>query len=651
MKKGFIILALLVTGIATIYAGTNQHSIDLDSLRLAIELAPKNDTTRLAAIKELARIRQSTEEGLALAQELFHESPKLQSNKYFVFGGYYSLLYYSNRQQVDSVKYYSEQVLPVAEKEKMWVVYFDILKLRTYSYCIEENFELAINEGLAMYEKAKEFNYPNGLISANTVLALTYLATERWAEGLEHLEEAYKYAIETDNHHVSIDVLSMLISASFQQGEYEQLYRYINEFKNELKEFLKVLPFSDTFYNYYAFADIYLAYYYLRTNNDEEAMKHLQAAKVNLNKNHYLMYELLYHDAMAEYYQKKKINDKAMAHIDSTLAPLKGVFLADYYKQLVKKANMYIDNKNYAESIPLFRESVLGKDSLMQTLANKQMEQIQEIYNLNQFYLEKEQLKNEQHTIILILILVGIVLLIVFTVRSVFVRKKLKESESSMREATMLANEANEIKDRFLSNLSYNIRTPLNNVVGFSQLMSMDADMDEQQRKEYGAIIQKNSEELMSLVNNVLDLSRLESGMMKFNIGKQTIDDLWLNVQYISKNQNNGLITISFTNNARDVEFETDSSRFIQTLVSMLTYPHPCEETREISLTVDKDASANALKFTVSNTPLADPAFAAQEVSIRNEINRLFIEHFKGTYQLNPKNSLPNTIVFTYPVG
>lgn len=78
---------------------------------------------------------------------------------------------------------------------------------------------------------------------------------------------------------------------------------------------------------------------------------------------------------------------------------------------------------------------------------------------------------------------------------------------------SQIAEEANEVKSRFLVNMSYNIRIPLNNVLGFSQLMTTDPEsMDADQWKEYSEIIQTNSAELIQLVNDVLNLSRLEAG-------------------------------------------------------------------------------------------------------------------------------------------
>lgn len=87
-----------------------------------------------------------------------------------------------------------------------------------------------------------------------------------------------------------------------------------------------------------------------------------------------------------------------------------------------------------------------------------------------------------------------------------------------MARLSEIAEEANEVKSRFLANMSYNIRIPLNNVVGFSQLLSTDMGLDDKEKLEYSEIIQANSTDLIQLVNDVLDLSRLEAKMMKFQI-------------------------------------------------------------------------------------------------------------------------------------
>jgi len=632
-------------------ASLQQYPLRADSLEEVIQNTSKDDTARLSAIKELARIVQNTDKGLELAQELLHEGKTHTLNRYTAFGAYYSMIYYFNRQQVDSTKHYSNIVLPAAEKEKIWIVYFDALKIRTYAYILEENYELAINEGLKMLKRAREVHFTDGIVSANAVIATSYLATERWDEGLEHLHEAYKFLPHAKNILVSIDVLGMLISASFQTDDYPALYQYIEEFKKSLNDYLQVAPLSDSFYSYFAYTEIYLGYYYLRTGHPDEAFSHLQTAKEHLNKSTYTIDKLRYMDAMAEYYQSIGQFERAIPYLDTTLVALKDIYVSDYYKQMVKKADVYIQTGKYNEALPLYKTAIEGKDSINQVISQKQMDQILQIYDIDKLQFEKERHKNERRTIFLFLIILGIILWATFTIRIIFVKKRLKKAEKEIRKASTVANEANEIKERFLSNMSYNIRTPLNNVVGFSQLLSMEPDMDEELRNEYSSIIQKNSEELMSLVNNVLDLSRLESGMMKFNMSKCDISSLCNDSLYTANQQNNGLIRVTTDIQTPNVEISTDYNRFLMVLSSTLTYPVPFGEKREITLRIKEENDTQKLSFEIINSPLAEPAFTTQEVAVRNEINRLFIEHFGGTYRVINENSLPPTIVFTYPVS
>ena len=94
--------------------------------------------------------------------------------------------------------------------------------------------------------------------------------------------------------------------------------------------------------------------------------------------------------------------------------------------------------------------------------------------------------------------------------------------------AGIIAEEANEIKSRFLTTMSYNIRIPLNNVVGFSQLMTEDVYLSEDEKREYSGIIQSNSAELIRRVNDVLDLSSLEANMTKFQLQNCNVHE-WCN--------------------------------------------------------------------------------------------------------------------------
>lgn len=110
--------------------------------------------------------------------------------------------------------------------------------------------------------------------------------------------------------------------------------------------------------------------------------------------------------------------------------------------------------------------------------------------------------------------LILIVLVCGLYIRYRIISSRLKESNANLALAKDKAEESDRLKSAFLANMSHEIRTPLNAIVGFSQLM-IDAETNEE-RRAYWDIIHTNNEQLLRLIGDILDLSKIESGMMEF---------------------------------------------------------------------------------------------------------------------------------------
>ena len=101
-----------------------------------------------------------------------------------------------------------------------------------------------------------------------------------------------------------------------------------------------------------------------------------------------------------------------------------------------------------------------------------------------------------------------------------------KEKEEKLKILQEKAEESNKMKSAFLANMSHEIRTPLNAIVGFSNLLQEEEDITEEEKVLFKDTINKNSNLLLKLINDILELSRIESGRMTFNFEICRLNDL-----------------------------------------------------------------------------------------------------------------------------
>ena len=102
-----------------------------------------------------------------------------------------------------------------------------------------------------------------------------------------------------------------------------------------------------------------------------------------------------------------------------------------------------------------------------------------------------------------------------------------KDIEDTLNDALRKAQRSDQLKSAFLANMSHEIRTPLNAIVGFSTLLTSEqAELTPEEIEEYAAIIEKNGELLMLLISDILDLSKIESNTMEFNISTFSLNGM-----------------------------------------------------------------------------------------------------------------------------
>lgn len=182
--------------------------------------------------------------------------------------------------------------------------------------------------------------------------------------------------------------------------------------------------------------------------------------------NTFLPYRVSRLQAYAEYYRARKEYEKALESLDNAITLTLQMSFPDAILYMAMKADILVDMGHPEVAINIYRKVMRDKDSLYRGLSNAQMEQIQSLYNMDKLVLKREQ-QQERYIICIDRYWDCPAGTDRFRYPHVLQQKRLQKDEKEVARLSEIAEEANEVKSRFLANMSYNIRIPLNNVVGF----------------------------------------------------------------------------------------------------------------------------------------------------------------------------------------
>ena len=162
--------------------------------------------------------------------------------------------------------------------------------------------------------------------------------------------------------------------------------------------------------------------------------------------------------------------------------------------------------------------------------------------------------------------------------------QNIKDTEEVLISAREKAEESDRMKSAFLANMSHEIRTPLNAIVGFSNILALDDGVSPEERLEYIGSINKNSDLLLKLINDILELSRIESGYMSFEYEKcfvsELVDSIYMTHQMLISEQLEFIKELD----AVQVEVMVDKGRLTQVITNFLNNASKFTKTGYIKL-------------------------------------------------------------------
>lgn len=203
------------------------------------------------------------------------------------------------------------------------------------------------------------------------------------------------------------------------------------------------------------------------------------------------------------------------------------------------------------------------------------------------------------------MLLLAVTLLVLHS-RNKKLRVKLVEHEAELIEAKERAEQSDKLKSAFLANMSHEIRTPLNAIVGFSNLLCTE-DPDPEEKLRYNNFISKNSDILLTLISDILDISRLETDQIKFVYQNADILSICNQVLNTIKHQRKPEIEYVVDPECKSYYLFTDHQRLTQVLLNLTANANKFTEKGSITIKYVVDNQHREVVFSVTDTGCGIP--------------------------------------------
>lgn len=525
-----------------------------------------------------------------------------------------------------------------------YTMWMSVLEAR----CAVGDTEYVIMQAKEMANEAKRLKYGGGIFIASLSLGQAYDSAKQYDKAIKAFKEALK-----NNPNANDDALLII------HGSLSNLYSKLKNYPQALEELqlqhatltrmYKKSQLSDTFRSHFLEIEISFCKIYMELGDKENLGQHLKEAQKYYNENVYRGAYINYHSLWGAYHKLNKEWDMSLREIDLALKACQETEPFEENQILKTKANILMEVGKYEEAANIYKTVAIKGDSLNQNMLKLHQEAHLINHKIHKALLEKEILTRQYRYIQVGVGCIILILLLFVIVRAAQIRRQLQLSEDETRLALEKMKSADKMKERFLHNITYEIRIPLNTVVGFSELLSVENNLSNEELEEYSTVVKNNSSRLLALINNILDLSRLEAGMMRFNVQECDVVQLCREAKMMVQMQISDAVELTFDTELEDLQVLVDSKWFLKLLTSLMIIPTDyVGEQRSIEYSLSK--SDKYLTIIVKGSPLYQIWKDEQEQNILHNINRLYVEAFIGRYQVLGEENKKQVFI-TYPLG
>lgn len=618
-RVGFKMI-LLVFFVLFVFPAKADDRFKMDSLQNLL-LIHSDPRTTIPIVSRLVALSEHKTKTATFLERKFNDAMMIDSIP-VVYASLSGLTqYYYNKGNRDSLLYWAGIVDSISKSRNEYPdALFDAKSYVCQNLLWLENYEMALNDATDTYRLASKLKHTYGLIRCTESLGLIYRTLHRDKDAVEVLQEGLNLLDATNGkHETKIRLTAFMVAPSLRIGDFDQTATLFANYKKLIEEQVdlnksagEVYPIEREYWTYYC----YYTDFCLRKKNMYKAKKAFDKATF------YSCYssldadfvQILYLFVQARYYKEVGNYPQALQCIDKLLT----LESSPEYCRL--KADIQIVMGNLQEALLVYDEMFkMATESNTETFFRQinQLRTLHEISNKEkqnyELQISKDRIKDKQKQLLLSLFVVFILLIFLYVLFIYFRRaqrlknellqekKALEESENNLRRETDKIKTANQMKSTFVANMSHEIRTPLNAIVGFSALLT-DSSNSQEEREAFTSIIRNNTELMLNLVNDVLDLSRLEAGDMYFNLKCYPLIDCCKMALESIRNRVPESVKLTFTPDLEPVILYTDTLRLQQLLTNLLTNAMKFTEKGEINLSYTLNADKKYVRIAVTDT-------------------------------------------------
>lgn len=505
---------------------------------------------------------------------------------------------YLTREECDSLN--ADGLLSQLDESQRYYTYFELERILIKSSLFRGEIRMAIAQSDQMYSKARALAYPFGNALALNAMGEVYSYTGRLREAGAAYEESLRLLDGMDGEDVHIRMLLVELI------DYNLRIRNVNGASRYLAR-LNLYPED-------------------RLSPLELAMRHISNASCQLFKG----------DLKAASHclvQIGQLEAQLIPEIRQYLLIIDARYLVatGEHEAALTAYNDFLQTEYARINHNIYKEALLEKADLLVKMGNKEeaygqygkvFSYIKTSFEKNypeeidrlctRFQADQLAYQNERDRIVSMrFYLAGIIVSVLFLIfllvlgwKKIFRLKRSQMRQEAMKEKAVQAIQR---KNMFLSNMSHEVRTPLNAIVGFSAVLTdEDESFDDESRREFSEIIKVNSFQLLKLINDILDFSDFENDNITFNIRTHDAVKLCNEVVETVMASRKLEVEMRFDTDLSVLMLDTDDARLRQVLINLLVNAAKFTEQGSIVLEL-KMVDAGTALFSVTDTGCGIP--------------------------------------------